>query len=330
MSDLEKWNVHGPVKTLRKEFAEWDVATKDWKTPKGYTFVEFRPDGQLSKVEVHNPDGSIMRQNFIYDEAGRLQSIGSQMNDQSPSQSLLRYDDRGRLVRTTQLDPNGVRTDSEIYSYDSIGRKTKVTFLQRSPGVKTVGYMIEDSEQGFSQPGAATLTTSYDEKDRATETLVHDSAHQLLQQIIMTRDEAGRLLKVEALAAGRSPFSEFEKVASAEERAQIKEALAKMFAPGKVTISTAYSYDSKGRLIERHSNLFDMEEDRHSFVFDEQDNPVSEEMESYGDSPHRQHNRFAYDYDSKGNWTRRCVSYQLENAEDFQNSHIERRIITYY
>ena len=38
MSDLAKWDVHGPAHTLRTEFAEWDLGLEQWQTSPTFHF----------------------------------------------------------------------------------------------------------------------------------------------------------------------------------------------------------------------------------------------------------------------------------------------------
>jgi len=72
MSDLARWELHGPVRTLRAQFAEWNPAIGDWWPLKNRFLATFRADGQLREIEHHNPDGSVPREVRVYDEAGRL------------------------------------------------------------------------------------------------------------------------------------------------------------------------------------------------------------------------------------------------------------------
>ena len=58
MSDLARWKVRGPVRTLRNEHAEWDPSQDTWRAPRSFSTVTFRHDGQVSDRECHNPDGS--------------------------------------------------------------------------------------------------------------------------------------------------------------------------------------------------------------------------------------------------------------------------------
>jgi len=52
MSDLAKWNVHGPVHTLRTEFAAWDLSLEQWQTAQSLTLVWFHPDGRTSEARA--------------------------------------------------------------------------------------------------------------------------------------------------------------------------------------------------------------------------------------------------------------------------------------
>jgi hypothetical protein len=72
MTDLVRWDLCGPVRTLGARVAEWNREADDWRPMKSRFVATFRPDGSLSEIEYHNPDGSIPREVRVYDEAGRL------------------------------------------------------------------------------------------------------------------------------------------------------------------------------------------------------------------------------------------------------------------
>ena len=55
MSDLANWNVHGPVHTMRTEFAEWDLSLEQWQSARNSNLVRFHPDGRISESEAYNP-----------------------------------------------------------------------------------------------------------------------------------------------------------------------------------------------------------------------------------------------------------------------------------
>jgi len=109
--------------------------------------------------------------------------------------------------------------------------------------------------------------------------------------------------------------------------------------------TVTYSYDEKGRRVERRARMGEMSEECSIYRFDEHDNPTEEiqdhthrEMNSNeaGNpqpanevSTHRQV-RNAYKYDDHGNWTERVISVRLEQNPEFQPTNIERRKISYY
>ena len=141
MSDLAQWNVHGPVETLRTEFAEWDPSAQAWGSARLQGLLQFLPDGRLK--ESRDPNG-LTRITWIYDEAGRLVEQRFQGDDRAVSRSIIySYDHSGRLLRTVNVDEKGTRSESETYHYDSGGRKTKIQFLPKVDGSVPYSYDVE-------------------------------------------------------------------------------------------------------------------------------------------------------------------------------------------
>ncbi len=190
MSGLAKWKIHGPVETLRTEFATWDLKQEDWQPVKHFTVTSFRPDGTVSTSEFHYSDGSVVHTRWLYDDVGRLTEVNSWFNDGPIGRVVYFYDEAGRHVRTVQLSHIGTQTDSEICSYDAGGKRTKVHFLGL-PGLNT---FIGDTDRGYGSPGATMMTVTYDEKDLPTKVLFQDAKHNPLRYVIYVRDSAGRLL----------------------------------------------------------------------------------------------------------------------------------------
>jgi YD repeat-containing protein len=114
MSDLAAWNVHGPVRRLRKEVAEWDENRADWKRPRGLTIAVFRPDGQLSESEFH--EQAFSTATYTYDANGRLIERIRKMGALSDERTTFEYDDRGNAIlesseerhREVRMDADGV------------------------------------------------------------------------------------------------------------------------------------------------------------------------------------------------------------------------------
>src|SRR4030081_2786599 len=111
MNDVLKWKVHGPVETLRQEFAEWDPEQKQWQPARHSSIASFRPDGSISTSDHHNADGSIAHSRWLYDDAGRLIESSFRIDDGPMTRNIHSYDETGRHVRTVQLNSDGTQTD---------------------------------------------------------------------------------------------------------------------------------------------------------------------------------------------------------------------------
>jgi hypothetical protein len=120
MSDLAKWKVHGPVKSVKSSHATWDPANEGWTESGPVNFASFRHDGKLSKTEARNPDGSVYFCEWRYDEPGQVTGLLSGMRGGEIGETRYLYDEHGRHVRTVVIEPDGSAADSETYNYDEI------------------------------------------------------------------------------------------------------------------------------------------------------------------------------------------------------------------
>ena len=108
---------------------------------------------------------------------------------------------------------------------------------------------------------------------------------------------------------------------------------------------TAYSYDERGRQIERKTSMAGLSQNHTVWEYDEHDDPVREidenvsgefqtdesgNLQSVNPKSSRHEVRYEYKYDSHGNWTERIVSVRYETNPAFQRSNVERRQIEYY
>jgi len=342
MSDLANWEVHGPVKTLRKEFAIWDLDKEEWQPVRHYTTSSFRPDGKIGATDTHNPAGSIAHARWLYNDAGRLTESNSWMGDGPVSSILYFYDEAGRHIRAADLSQDGTQRDTEICTYDVDGKRTKVRFLSHT-GAHT-SYSIEGTDMGWSAPGATRMTTIYDERDLPTKVLFLDASDNPLRYVTLTRDSGGRLINVE-LSLGAEPlFQNIAEKSPAEDRERIAAMFKQIF--GGMFSSTTYVYDSRGRMIEKTHRMGTLSGDRTIYSYDEaHDDSIEETTErtsrEAGIDEHgalkyspgqvsTQHNRFDYVYDDHGNWIERIVSTRPEPNTAFQPSNIERRAMTYH
>jgi hypothetical protein len=77
MDDRSRQNLKGLVSTLHSKTADWDTEAKSWRPPRFTTMTHFLPDGQISEVEYHHPDGSVYRVGNYYDDAGNSKNRGA-------------------------------------------------------------------------------------------------------------------------------------------------------------------------------------------------------------------------------------------------------------
>ena len=229
--------------------AEWDLHSGYWKPAGHFTVATFRRDGAISSTDGYNPDGSVAHSRWIYDEFGRLRESHSWMNDDTPHRSLYLYDDAGRHLRTFAVSPDVAETDVETSSYDAEGRRTKVSVFGSRAG--NVSYSIEGTNMGLGAPGAVRVVITYDHNDLPVKEGFEDAKQNPLRQVIMRRDNAGRLVKVEIHMGGPSMFSMFGQ-SDQPISAEADKALSLMMGSlGGIFSETNYAYDTQGRLIER-------------------------------------------------------------------------------
>jgi hypothetical protein len=344
MSDLAAWNVHGPVRRLRKEVAEWDENRADWKRPRGLTIAVFRPDGQLSESEFHNPDGSVVQHVHRYDETGRLQETHGRMGDAPPNRIRYFYDAAGRRHRTVEMSADGAVREREVHAYDEAGRKTKFQILARGGAVDMM-FGVEGAEASYSAPGAVTCTTAFDERGLPMEAVFNDEAGAAVLRVELSRDADGRVLSEVARSLGEAAWPGLTAVdMPPEERAQFLSMLSAVFAEQAFSTAT-YRYGSDGRLIERTRKIGALSDERTTFEYDDRGNAILESSEErhrevrmdadgvpqYTDQGTiTQDTRFDYVYDEHGNWTERVAWHRVLTQVEFRRSNVERRAITYY
>ena len=353
MSDLARWELRGPVRTLRTQFAEWNPETRDWWPLKNRFVATFRADGQLSEIEHHNPDGSVPREVRLYDDAGRLTEDQWWSNDVLTRRVVHTYDGVGRSASAETVDADGTKHEIERSEYGEGGRKTKVVFLpvpETSGATCSTGscgtmYGVEGTDVAYSAPGATTSTTTYDQHERPSEVTFHDANDGLVSRVVFSRDQDGRVLseRMEFAGPGGLLGPAFDANVPADERASMIELLKTVFDDQTFSLAR-YAYDEKGRRIETIRRMGKLSEERVTVCYDDFDNPleevrsdVSREMrmddgvvKTEERPSHVQHVRFEYQYDAHGNWTERTVWQRMEPNIDERPSNVERRTIAYY
>jgi YD repeat-containing protein len=329
MSNLAKWHVHGPVKTLRTELSEWDMPKAHWDSARGLTVCSFRLDGRMDESAFHNPDGSILHTQCFYNERGQLFQTDRWIGD-GPRVQTRYFHEGDRHVRTVTVSQNGATRDSETCQYDDRGRKTKVCFL--GPETPNMAYEVEETGNGYSAPGATTMTIIYDLADQPIDVLFHDADRQLLRRVFLVRDRAGRLVREELHISDEDLFPD-----------RAGAIVAALLGPSDVFSSSTYEYDDAGRITVHNRQMCGLSEETTTFRYDENGNVIAEitdrhsrqvglndkeDLQIASEQAGNQETRLDYTYDEHGNWIERIV--WIWNGSDFQRSNTTRRAITYY
>jgi hypothetical protein len=204
VNDVSRWKVHGPVKTLRTEFAVWDLDREEWQPPRHSSLTSFLPGGRVSACDTNNADGSVAHSRWLYDESDRLLESTSWLNDGPVQRTAYFYDEAGRHRRTMRNE-----TDIETCTYDTRGIKTKQCLLV----FRADAYGIEGTDQSYGAPGAVKMIITYDEKDLPAEVVFEDANGRRVTDVNFMRDSAGRLLREEMRFAADSLLTLLRKVA---------------------------------------------------------------------------------------------------------------------
>jgi len=353
MSDLKRWELRGPVRILRTHFAEWNAEVGAWSPLANRAVVTFRPDGNVSDTEYHNPDGSGVRHVRVYGDRDRLTEDQWWANDALTRRILYMYDVYGRPVSSKAIDTDGNQRETELCRYDDRGRRTKLVILpvaERNADnwrmiSRGMHYGVEGTDVAYSAPGATTSMTVYDEHERPSEVSYLDANDAVLCCVVFSRDDAGRLLneRMEFSGLGRLLGPAIDANMPPDERAPLMELLKTAFSDQTFSVVT-YAYDERGRRIESVRRMGQLSEERLTIRYDDFDNPVeqvtahlSREMRMDGgtlkseDRPsHVQHVRFEYQYDAHRNWTERIAWQLMEPSTNERPLNVERRTIVYY
>jgi len=342
MIHASQWKLRERVRTLRREIAEWDAAAQDWRPVSYFQFVAFDRDGRVVQLDQRGAEGSVFRTTYIYDSDGRLRETqAGAAGANTVSRVVYTYDETGRPLAVTQIGESGIERLTHRTTYDERGRRTTVRDLPPAAADVPVMFSIDGSEVGYGAPGAKTMTTRYDEQGLSREVLIQDAGGAIIRRITLTRDREGRVVTEEAQNVAPFPLPDAPGPVPAEEGEQLQALVMRVFG----AIRTTYDYDAGGRLVFRTQQMGLLSEERIAYAYDERGNPIEELHESInreihldrdggptssGDTTRMHEVRFSYEYDARGNWTRRVVESRVDRGAEFVRSNAELRTIEYY
>jgi hypothetical protein len=347
MKDAERWDLRGPVMTLRAQSAQWDVNHGNWLSPQQLVRVEFNSNGRLHLFEHYGPEGSAFTSAYSYAPSGELTEIEYKTNGVYVGKLVHSYDAAGRLISIESVMGDGSRHDVEIYAYESGRQMTSVRNLDAITPAARGSHQLDGTDLAVRFPGAVSTVTTYDAYGRTTKVLFRDSKDASLGDVTILRDSEGRPVEEAISLPEQLPFSELQgqiEHYSPEERARLLSALTNVFGSSRKPVTRTYRYDLDGKVTERITRMNYLLEERTTFRYDNHANPVERhtrrikhefrvdetgELHPSAESSEDEYVRFVYQYDLFHNWTERVEWAQRGLTPEVPRLR-ERREIAYY
>jgi YD repeat-containing protein len=364
VSDREKAGLRGPVKQYTEETitpgVQGDPEMRFSQT------TEYDPDGRILSTSRISTDGSKWVTTQTYDADGRMTKTISGNASEPGTETLYTYDEAERLLSITEgskgggsktefhYDEQGRKTTTQSFDPETL-KRAQGSMYAGSPWDVAVG-------AGIGVPIGGNITTIYDGNDQPTEAQIRDSEGHIVSRIVRSYDAHGRIIEEKPIQ--ENPAWLFADRFSAEERAQLNDkqleamntAMKSMFS-GRSGAGISYTYDAQSRVTKIHDRNFafdkvtttsyneqgDKSEERTTlagnstvpvgvaFSVDENGTLIPDkratEPTELPEWLREQEIRYAYQYDSYGNWTQQTVSLRSTPNE---TSYDLYRKLTYY
>jgi hypothetical protein len=141
--------------------------------------AEFRPDGSLERRRYKNPGphSAEWTEFFEYNDRNQLTIQRTEQAGTITIKSLYQYESAGRISQIIVRDKDGQQRVAETNSYSADGRKRKIVHIDPELPFGDCGTMfgVDGTDAAYGSPGATSITSIYDERDRAIGHLFHDS-----------------------------------------------------------------------------------------------------------------------------------------------------------
>jgi hypothetical protein len=341
MIDTAQWDLHGPVRKVRSEMAEWERDRGAWSDRRFFRAVAFDAGGRIAHLDQRGLHGVPYRTAYVYDPQGRLIEEASGPAGEPPQfRRRWAYDGHGRETSIAVVRADGTEEPWQQSTYDPQGRRTDRMTLAARQDAGAHAYAVKGSEFGYGAPAATLQTTRYDAAGRPVDVEFQDADGGLVRRVRMTRDDGGRVVLEEAemtpaVAVTRDPGMT---------DAQFHGMQALMTAAFG-TMRTVYEYDALGRTSRRVQTTGQLGESRTAYRYDDRGNAIEQsevrieraiEVDENGvghqaepDTVRVHDVRFAYVYDRQGNWTEKAVSARYAEGGEFVPTNAEWRTIEY-
>jgi YD repeat-containing protein len=349
MIERDRWGLRGPVRACRLQRTLYSRRCgADTCEPEERSFIhtlDFREDGSLARHWVQNPDGSEWTSTYEYNDLGLLTSVRTDNGTGPADLRFYDYDSAGRLVRIIAQPYGGGNRIHETYEYDDVGRRKKtlnIDVADQRPDTRYI-WGVEGTDTSYSAPGAAALTTLYNERGKPVKSLFYDQAGRLLSQVGFGYDLDGNLIEeAQMLSAETLP----PELLTSPNQAQM-ETVRALFGANGEPIRRTHRYNEQGLRVETRSEMGRLGGHRKIMAYNPHGDEIEEvfEMEErdYGiddegklsDAPTRKslsrsEARSRYDYDANGNWVTKTVESRGGADQDFKVCTVEGRTISYF
>ena len=345
ISDREKAGLRGPVKE--------EIDSQTMSLPSGEkvftTTTKYTVDGRILEKRATNPDGSEWVTSYSYYPDGRLLKIVTgNAGSTNRSETTNLYDEQRRLVAIKSGDKIQIR-----YQYDDRGRKSAIETCDSKPLPPNVAYAPhwEGTDLGFVPSPGGKITTMYNEQGVATGAQFYDAEGNLLGHIVRKFDTEGRVVAEEqtADAPQENLPEELQSKLNAEQMKSVGTLMA-----GAQNSAISYSYDTQGRVTERHrsggffgeqvtvtkyNEYGDKASERETTVMRQDTGPwwltvtgafIPEGKQNPPQPPLTSETQYTYQYDQYGNWIEQTILGRSQPGEPFRPSTVIRRKLTYY
>jgi YD repeat-containing protein len=345
MTDREKAGLRGPVQQYTEE--QTIPAFENFPATTFNTTTKYSPEGRIlqssasNSIESGPPEFSTT---YTYDSAGRLLKKTITSSGSPASESNYNYDENGRIISITG-DPLGAST----FEYDDQGRKFRIVSPPSQPlvpeGTSFMFPMPEGEDSFLPIPAGGHARISFNEQDQPLEWQVYDANKNLLNRLIRTYDQNGRVAEIrytiENFLSALPAEAQQQFVAEPGAADRIMEGFTQLLEEQRNFTRVTFNYDDAGRVIEKHRHVGYSMETTTKITYNDRSDKLEEHESTTGDlnSPRHaqsgdrssptpfptQHTRYSYKYDNFGNWTEQRVG-SLTSPSDVR---VTRRIIVY-
>ena len=339
MTDRERRELRGPVKTVVWESFDWDnKAGAVPEKPSRREELTFSREGNLLEDISQYQDRSKQRSTYVYDEAGRLRETKWRSADGTEGSSKVKYDQDGQPIqdgaKVTYSSENGHKVKTEVFEAKTAGVD------------RAFGFEDGPSQASWNISNAALASTFYDGMGRQSEIVFYDDEHVQISKLVRKYDERGRVTSEEQQIVSPRAFAGQRDTQGERMSKDVAQVFARIFSKEGGPMRMTFKYDDQDRVIEQthEMGLFgyertvsfynehgDLSKQQHysthqgDIPVDEEGNilappPLPEKLESETD--------FSYQYDNRGNWTRKKTSTLHDPGSRWES--VEKRTITYY